>query len=238
MIRSRREVIGLLAGSAAWWTASALLHWSKAWAQDHSCVIRPEQTEGPYFVDERLERSDLRSDPSDGRVKSGTPLHLAVVVSRLSPEGCQPIEGAQVDIWHCDALGRYSDVDDPYFTTLGQKFLRGYQLTDAQGRVRFLTIYPGWYPGRTVHIHGKVRTHPTERRGYAFTWQMYFPDPLTDQVHAGPPYAAQGPRRVRNADDRIFRRGGDRLMLVPSPAPDGFTAVFMLALDIPSTTRS
>src|SRR3954449_5411022 len=122
-IQSRREIIRLLGGSAAWWMATSLLPWPKAAAaQGDSCVVRPEQTEGPYFVDERLNRSDIRSDPADGRVKPGTPLDLSVVISRTHSDGCRPIEGAQVDLWHCDALGVYSDVDDPSFTTLGQKF--------------------------------------------------------------------------------------------------------------------
>src|SRR5437867_10077264 len=96
------------------------------------CIVRPEQTEGPYFVDERLNRSDIRSDPTDGRVKSGTPLALTLQVSRLGAGDCHPLPGAQVDIWHCDALGVYSDVRDPGFNTIGQKFLRGYQVTDGR----------------------------------------------------------------------------------------------------------
>lgn len=234
IMRSRREIIRLLGGSAAWWMAASLLPWPKAAsAQGDSCVVRPEQTEGPYFVDERLNRSDIRSDPTDGLVKPGTRLNLAVVISRTNAGGCQPIEGAQVDIWHCDALGVYSDVDDPTFNTLGKKFLRGYQLTDARGEAKFVTIYPGWYPGRTVHIHIKVRTAPQAQRGYAFTSQMYFPDTLTDQVHAQPPYAAKGQRRARNEDDRIFRRGGDQLMLSPTPTPGGYAATFAVELKIP-----
>jgi len=185
----------LFGGTVAWWMMASLLPWSKSVsAAGQSCVVRPEQTEGPYFVDERLNRSDIRSDPADDLVKPGTPLNLAVVISRMNAGACQPVVGAQVDVWHCDALGRYSDVDDPSFSTLGQKFLRGYQLTDARGEAKFLTIYPGWYPGRTVHIHIKVRTAPEATRGYVFTSQMYFPDRLTDDVQAQPPYAGKGQR--------------------------------------------
>lgn len=231
---SRREMIRLLGGGVAWWITGSLLFRPKAvFAQDHLCVVRPEQTEGPYFIDERLNRSDIRSDPTNDQVKPGTPLNLAVVISRLNAGGCQRIEGAQVDLWHCDALGRYSDVEDPHFNTHGQKFLRGYQLTDARGEAKFLTIYPGWYPGRTVHIHIKVRTMPQAARGYEFTSQMYFPDTLTDEVHAQPPYAAKGRRRSRNEDDRIFRRGGDRLMLNPTPTAGGYGTTFSIALQIP-----
>ena len=87
-----------------------------------SCVVRPEQTEGPYFVDERLNRSDIRSDPTDGRVKPGTPLALTLLVSRLNAGDCQPLPGVQVDIWHCDAVGVYSDVQDPISTPSARNF--------------------------------------------------------------------------------------------------------------------
>lgn len=231
---SRREMIRLLGGGVAWWITGSLLPWpNSASAQDYLCVVRPEQTEGPYFVDERLNRSDIRSDPANDQVKPGTPLNLAVVISRMHAGDCQPIEGAQVDLWHCDALGVYSDVKDPHFNTLGQKFLRGYQLTDARGEAKFLTIYPGWYPGRTVHIHIKVRTAPRATRGYVFTSQMYFPDRLTDKVHGQLPYAAKDQRRMRNEDDRIFQRGGDQLMLNPTPTTAGYTATFAMGLQIP-----
>jgi protocatechuate 3,4-dioxygenase beta subunit len=196
-------------------------------------VVRPEQTEGPYFVDERLNRSDIRSDPSDGHIIPGTMLTLTVLVSRLGAGDCRPLEGAQVDIWHCDALGIYSDVNDPSFKTLGRKFLRGYQITDAKGEAQFVTIYPGWYEGRTVHIHVKIRTEPQAKRSYEFTSQMYFDDGLTDRIHADQPYAAKGRRNARNQDDRIFRRGGDQLMLAPTATADGYAATFAIGLQLP-----
>jgi protocatechuate 3,4-dioxygenase beta subunit len=202
-----------------------------AHATPHSlCIVRPEQTEGPYFVDERLHRMDIRSEPTGGKLAVGTPLTLMFQVSRVHAGACQPLPDAQVDIWHCDARGIYSDVQDPGFDTTGQKFLRGYQLTDAQGAARFHTIYPGWYPIRTVHIHFKIRTAPVARRSYEFTSQVYFPDDLTDRVHTTLPYASNGRRRVRNHDDFIFRDGGDRLMLYPVDTNDGYTASFPIAL--------
>lgn len=195
-----------------------------------SCIVRPEQTEGPYFVDEKLNRSDIRSDPATGARKEGTALALVLAVSGLRDRACAPVAGAHVDLWHCDALGLYSDVEDPGFNTVGQRFLRGYQVTDANGEVRFRTIYPGWYSGRTVHIHFKVRTDPGAARGSAFTSQLYFDDALTSRVHARMPYAAKGRRRDRNADDRIFARGGDQLLLAPKAAGDGYTARFAVGL--------
>ena len=216
---SRREVVAFLGATGVAWLVTRSLNPRRAVAGTlgPSCVVRPGQTEGPYFVDERLNRSDIRSDPTDGRVKSGTPLALTLLISRLNAGDCQPLPGAQVDIWHCDALGVYSDVQDPGFNTFGQKFLRGYQVTDARGSARFVTVYPGWYPGRTVHIHFKIRTAPVAQRSFEFTSQLYFDDVLTDRVHADPPYAAQGQRTARNQHDWIFRRDGDQLPLAPTP---------------------
>ncbi|TKS61583.1 MAG: twin-arginine translocation pathway signal protein [Nitrospira sp.] len=232
---SRREVVVFLGATGAAWLMAGSLNPRRAvaGALGPSCVVRPEQTEGPYFIDERMNRSDIRSDPTDGRVKSGTPLALTLLVSRLGAGDCQPLPGAQVDIWHCDGLGVYSDVRDPSFNTIGQKFLRGYQITDGRGEVRFVTVYPGWYPGRTVHIHFKIRTAPVAQRSFEFTSQLYFDDELTDRVHAGPPYAAKGPRTARNRHDRIFRRGGDQLMLAPSATADGYSATFAIGLQLP-----
>src|ERR687886_2979866 len=164
---NRREVIGFLGGTAAVSIVGCLRGQSAsvepmgtltqaptrtALATAPSCVVRPQQTEGPYFVDEKLNRSDIRTDPSNGLVKEGVPLDLAFNVSKVSDTSCAPLAGALVHVWHCDALGVYSDVRDPGFDTRGQKFLRGYQVTDENGTARFTVIYPGWYQGRTVHI--------------------------------------------------------------------------------------
>jgi protocatechuate 3,4-dioxygenase beta subunit len=235
LLLSRREILTLLGATGALWMMGGSLRprWASAALQGPSCVVRPEQTEGPYFVEERLNRSDIRSDPGDGRVRPGTQLALTLAISRLGTGDCQPLPGAQVDIWHCDALGIYSDVRDPGFNTIGQKFFRGYQITDARGEVKFLTIYPGWYEGRTVHIHVKVRTAPQAGRSFEFTSQMYFDDGLSNRVYADAPYTTKGKRTARNLDDRIFRRGGDQLMLIPTPVADGYAATFAIALQFP-----
>jgi protocatechuate 3,4-dioxygenase beta subunit len=193
-VLSRREVVALL-GAAGY---AVLSGYRPAGAQGPAtssspCVVRPEQTEGPYFVDELLHRADLRTDPADGTIKPGVPLDLTILVSRLAAPRCQPLAGVQVDVWHCDHLGTYSDVEDPSFTTVGRKFLRGYQLTDEQGRAHFTTIYPGWYRGRTVHIHFKLRSPATRGPGFEFTSQLYFDDALTDRVFAAPPTRSDGP---------------------------------------------
>ncbi len=198
-----------------------------------ACVVRPQQTEGPYFVDELLHRSDIRSDPASGVVREGARLRLVFRVTRIESGGdCTPVHGAVVDIWQCDAAGVYSDVLDTggLFDTRGQKFLRGYQVTGADGVATFTTLYPGWYPGRTVHIHFKIRTDPAASQGYEFTSQLYFDDSLTDQVFTHPPYAATGQRTTRNPQDGIYRGGGDQLLLGVSQDGDGLAATFDIGL--------
>ncbi|MBW4574252.1 MAG: intradiol ring-cleavage dioxygenase [Aphanothece sp. CMT-3BRIN-NPC111] len=194
------------------------------------CVVSPQQTEGPYFVDEKLNRSDIRFDPSDNSVKDGVPLQLTLRVSQVSSNGCLPLAGASVDVWHCDAVGIYSGVTDRSSSTVGKKFLRGYQVTDANGTVRFTTIYPGWYPGRTVHIHFKVRTNATSGQNYEFTSQLYFDDSITDRVYVQAPYASKGQRRQKNTEDRIFRDGGEQLLLTLTETSQGYAATFDIGL--------
>ena len=196
-----------------------------------ACIVSPQQTEGPYFVEEALNRSDIRADPSDGSVKAGVPLRLKLRVSEVSADACSPLKGAVVDLWHCDAGGVYSDVTDRGFSTVGQKFLRGSQTTDADGTVEFITIYPGWYRGRAVHAHFKIRNN-TDPQGYEFTSQLYFDDALTDQVHAQALYSSQGQRDMRNGRDRIYQDGGEQLTLQLTKAKEGYTGTLDIGLEI------
>ena len=201
------------------------------------CIVRPEQTEGPFFADLELERSDIRTEPSTGALLPGLPLDLTFHVSRVSNEECAPLSGARVDVWQCDAEGRYSAFQDRRAggDLREEKFLRGYQLTDASGMATFTTIYPGWYRGRAVHIHFKIRTEVSKGSVYEFTSQLYFDDTLSDQVHAEAPYAAHGARTTRNSNDGIFRRSGDNLMLDLSPNGEGYQATFGISLDLSET---
>ena len=242
---SRRKALGLLSAGVAAALVDyrlarrsaepglALLGTADA-AVTPSCVVRPEQTEGPYFIDEKLNRSDIRSDPSDGAIRPGVPLRLAFHVSRVSGASCSALSGAIVDVWQCDALGVYSDVRDmnAEFDTRGKKFLRGYQTTDANGIAEFLTIYPGWYPGRAVHIHFKIRSESSSRRGLEFTSQLYFDESITDEVHKRSPYNSKGRRSTTNDADFPFRRGGKQL--IPSLAKDaqGYAAKFEIGLQM------
>lgn len=230
--RSRRELLGLVGASAATSLVGDLGARSAAAASAPGCVVRPEQTEGPYFIDGKLKRADIRVEPSDGWVKPGVPLHLTFHVSRIDGRACSPLSGAIVDVWQCDARGVYSGVHDfnGQFDTRGKQFLRGYQVTGADGRARFLTVYPGWYPGRTVHIHFKIRTDPATRPGYEFTSQLYLDDIVTDRVHTQAPYAEKGRRKVRNARDGIFREGGEQLVLRLERNTKGYAGTFDIGL--------
>ena len=203
------------------------------------CVAKPELTVGPYFVDTRLDRADVRGEPG-GAAKPGEPLVLTFNVKQIANGQCTPLPNAMVDIWQCDAMGLYSGVNDRMvgFNTENQKFLRGYQVTDADGVARFTTIYPGWYPGRAVHIHFKIRTPADaalkDQQAYEFTSQLFFDDSLSDQVHKGAAYASKGQRtaRERNQNDGIYRQGGDVLLLSTALAPDGYHADFDVGLDL------
>ncbi|MGH2348891.1 MAG: hypothetical protein ACRDFT_05435, partial [bacterium] len=199
-VLTRREVLAVLGVSGASLLVGCRAAPKSAAAALPGCVVRPEQTLGPYFVDEGLERADIRSDPSTGKTSSGAPLELAFVVSRVGESGCAPLSGARVEVWQCDADGVYSDVKDPLFDTTGRKFLRGHQLTDAEGKARFTTIYPGWYPGRTVHIHGKVHVD----RRTVLTTQFYFDDELSAKVFEGDAYASAAGRDAFNDSDGIY----------------------------------
>lgn len=171
------------------------------------CATNPSQTQGPFWVDEMLNRSDIRSDPTTGILQQGVPLRLAINVSEIQSGVCSPVSGAYVDIWHCNALGAYSDVNgsgNP--NTLGQKWLRGYQVTDAHGNVRFLTIYPGWYMGRTVHIHFRIRKYQGATVTFNFTSQMYFDDAISDSLFASnAPYSSHTNRSpASNQQDNLY----------------------------------
>jgi protocatechuate 3,4-dioxygenase beta subunit len=234
---SRRQALILLGAAGATMVAGrADVYSASAMPKDGklpACIVTPKQTEGPFFVDERLKRSDIRVDPSDGSVKSGVPLRLTLRVSAVDGAGCNPLFGAIVDLWQCDAIGVYSAVNDPESqSTAARNFLRGYQVTQADGSTQFTTIYPGWYPGRTVHIHFKVRVNDKSGRGQELTSQLYFDDALTDRIHAQSPYAGKGKRTVRNQRDGLFRNGGGQLMLSPVESGGGYAATFDIGLQM------
>jgi hypothetical protein len=158
-------------------------------------------------------RSDIRSDPSDGSVQQGIPLTLLFYVYNMDNGSCIPIEGARVDIWHASSQGVYSAVSEQ--GTTGEKFLRGYQLTDNNGTVRFTTIYPGWYQGRTIHIHDKGRIFDGSEKTLEWTLQLYFNNSINQQVHVQSPYTNHGPPPMTNEQDMIYT-GASTDDMIPS----------------------
>ena len=187
------------------------------------CVLVPEMTEGPYYLDLDLVRSDITED------RVGAPLALTIVVA--SVDGCSPIQDAAVDLWHCDAEGIYSGF---IAASTGQGsgtddsiFLRGTQLTDADGQVTFQTLYPGWYPGRTVHMHMKVHVGGNQ----IHTTQLFFDDAFTDEVYAASePYASRENRTTLNGDDGIYGGGGEATTLAVAAAGEGYAATLVVGV--------
>lgn len=209
---NRRRALAVLGG-----TGAALLVTSSqppsTEAATVTCVpVTPQVTEGPYWVDEKLFRSDIRTDPDTGVARAGVPLTLTINVVNESGSTCTPLAGAYVDVWHCDAIGIYSD--EPAYSpgggtgtvvTKGQKFLRGYQITDDSGQVQFTTIYPGWYSGRTIHIHVRVRTYSGSTLLDTFTSQVFFDDTISNEVMALAPYSNRTTRRdTSNTNDMVY----------------------------------
>jgi protocatechuate 3,4-dioxygenase beta subunit len=191
-----------------------------------SCVVVPELTEGPYYVNENLDRSDIRIDTADGSVSEGAVLTLDWVVSQVDGNACIPLEGVLVDVWHCDALGNYSDVGSEE----GHDYLRGYQHTDSGGKARIVTVYPGWYQGRAVHIHFKIRTDAAATSGLEFTSQLFFDDALSAQVYASGVYASKGTPDQPNASDGIYQQSQGMTLLDVAKDGDGYKATFEIAI--------
>lgn len=254
---TRREMLALLGGSGTALVAGFYLpNFVKAQGtvtptptetELPACVVRPELTEGPYFVDDQLERFDIRVDPSDESIKAGLPLLLTYRVSDVTDGVCAPLEGAQVDVWHCDADGVYSGVQDRSFDTTEEMWLRGYQVTNEDGIAKFLTIVPGWYSGRAVHIHFKIRTETEDGESYEFTSQFFFDPELTEEIYEEAPYAGKGSPDTHNETDNIYQQSEGQLTLELVPLTDeeleeleeleievtaGYSAVFDVGLDL------
>jgi protocatechuate 3,4-dioxygenase beta subunit len=177
------------------------------------CILSPEQTEGPYYID--LDR--VRSDITEGR--PGAPLRLRIGV--VDGDSCEPIGDAAVDVWHCDASGVYSGVQGDDGT-----FLRGIQMTDSGGEAVFRTIYPGWYTGRAVHIHVKVHIGGTD----TYTGQLYFDESVTRRVYGTAPYTARPGPDTPNESDGLFAQGGDQTVVSVSPEGDGYGGAVTLGV--------
>jgi protocatechuate 3,4-dioxygenase beta subunit len=193
-----------------------------------TCVLTPSKTEGPYFVDEKLNRSDIRVDPSTGAAQDGVKLALTMLVVRADGD-CAPVENATVDIWHCNAKGLYSD--ESANSTVGKKYLRGYQVTGTDGKAEFVTIYPGWYSGRAIHIHFKVRLYDGTSKTYEFTSQMFFDPSTSADVVKTSAYSSHGSPDTSNSSDNIYGSDGSKLLVnLASDGNGGYTGTFVAGL--------
>lgn len=200
-----------------------LLNWPRFGQADNTrfCRLSPEQTAGPFYLEDAL----LRQDITDG--KPGTPLRLQFQVLQL--DGCQPLGDAALEIWHCDAQGAYSGVG----SNSANRFLRGVQITDDEGRAEFRSILPGYYPGRTNHVHLKV--HLSERDIH--TGQLYFPEAVIRSAMTRPPYAHPGQEWTPLERDYIFRRQGGE-QSVAELVEDGAGLVARLTLVVDTRTSA
>ncbi|MFE9997417.1 intradiol ring-cleavage dioxygenase [Streptomyces avermitilis] len=201
-----------------------------------ACVLTPEQTEGPYYLDLETVRKNI----TEG--KAGVPLTLRVTV--VDTTTCAPLPNTAVDIWHCDALGIYSGYVAGG-STPDTTFLRGVQLTDSAGVAEFTTVYPGWYVGRALHIHVKTHVGGTVSNGtyhgghVSHTGQLYFPETYNTKVAALTPYRSNTATRTRNANDGIYRNGGSSTLLtitqVGSDLSKGVTGTVVLGINPAAT---
>jgi protocatechuate 3,4-dioxygenase beta subunit len=192
-----------------------------------ACTLTPQAVEGPFYFDPKLVRADIAED------RAGAPVKLVLRIIEAGP--CTPLANIRVDVWHADASGWYSGYDrqgaDGATSTKGATFLRGTQIADADGTVTFRTVYPGWYPGRTPHIHVKAFLDATT----LITGQVYFPDELSAKVYqTRDAYKARGGADTTNARDFIFREGereGGGIVMAIEDGGDDIVASLVIAVD-------
>ena len=187
------------------------------------CILTPEAVQGPFYFDPKLVRADITE------ARPGAPLEVKLQIVEV--EGCAGLKEVRVDIWQCDGLGVYSGYGrQATGSTEGETFLRGTQVTNAEGEVVFTSIYPGWYPGRTPHIHFKMLLDEAN----LVTGQLYFPDPVTERVYATlPPYnQRKGERDTFNATDFIFKgQGGADTLCAVTEEGGAFRASLVIGID-------
>ena len=215
---ARREILGVLGatGAALALGCSASPTSSSGGSSSGSCALTPSEIAGPFPSLTDLFRSDIR----DGR--TGVLLTLTLKVVSVS-NGCAAVSGANVEIWHCDVFGDYSQ----YGTQVGQTFLRGIQTTNTNGEVTFTTIYPGWYLGRATHIHVEV----TVNNVVVKVSQMAFPESVNNAVYNSGTYASRGLNPTSNASDGIFADSLSQELVTPVGSPAaGYTASWQIGI--------
>ncbi len=198
-----------------------------------ACVVQPEYRSYASKLYPRYHRRDIRYDCVTGSSKEGVPLELEFQIWLINADACMPCNNALIDVCHCDANGDYPFLHemDPsvgHYVDPEQSFLRGQQLSDQEGKANFLTIVPGWYSGRTAHIHFQVRV-PYGRGSAVFVSQLFFDDQFLDKIYRQEPYCKAGERDTRNDNDPIYE---PLLRLQLSEGEQGYRARFALGVDL------
>jgi len=221
---NRRDLLVSLGSSGILALAGSTGYRPRPMFSQATCTLTPQQTEGPYWVNVNLVRRDI----TEG--KAGVPLRIALRI--VSASTCLPIPNAVAEIWHCDASGIYSGVAAQ--STTGQTFLRGIQVSDANGMVEFVTIYPGWYRGRTTHIHFKVHFENQT----LVTSQLYFPEALTSTIYTTiSPYSTRGTKDTANAGDMVYSGGGDQVLMQVQQDGSGYLASLTVSIAANAATE-
>ena len=225
----RREAIGMLGAAGAAFTlgcgsesvtspSTTATTTTTIPGTSSTCAVTPTETVGPYPSLTDLIRSDIR----EGR--SGATLTLTIAVVNTN-NSCNPVSGANVEIWQCDAAGNYSQ----YGTQTAQTYLRGIQTTNANGEVTFTTVYPGWYQGRATHIHVEVVRNGASVK----VTQIAFPESTNAAVYATGVYASRGSNPTSNSSDGIFADSlASELATVTGDSTSGYTATFKVGISV------
>jgi len=214
-------LMGAASAAAAFGCSNSVTSPSSATTTDPTstnaaCAVTPSETAGPYPSITSLVRSDIRED------RQGVPLTLTIKVVNTSAS-CAAVSNANVEIWHADVAGNYSE----YSSEASKTYLRGIQTTDGSGQVVFTTIYPGWYQGRATHIHVEVKTGGVSRK----VTQMAFPESVNNTVYATGVYASRGSNPTSNAADGIFTDSLSSELVTPAGSPtSGYTALFQVGV--------
>jgi protocatechuate 3,4-dioxygenase beta subunit len=219
---------------------------SQGQTTNDGCVSEiPEETAGPFPGDgsqqnlnvltrSGMVRNDLRSSLATGGVAGGVPLTLQLQLVNVN-NGCAPLPGYAIYLWHCDREGRYSMYSSG---VTNEDYLRGVQETDAEGKVTFISIFPGCYSGRWPHIHFEMYPSlalATDDSNKIHTSQLAFPEDVCDAVYAAEGYSqsVSNLSRLSLQTDNVFRDGVDKQMAtVTGNLTDGYLATLTVGLAV------
>jgi len=235
---SRRSALGLLSGAVG--TALLAPELASARGGGGSCTEAPAVTEGPYWENDSaagFNRSDIRTNIDGSNAQDGIPLVLKLYIYDYASGSCTPLQGVQVDIWHCNAEGVYSDVPAGMGNpdTTADTYLRGYQISDANGLVTFTTVFPGWYNGRTTHIHLRLRSsYDSSSTGSTNTTQLFFQQAIVNHIgKTVSPYSSKGVNPMKNKDDGIYNQcNGETTVSLSGSASSSLSGTITLGVPL------